>query len=60
MDWIRGLRVQVKPWKNPETGTISEAPPKVFGLPPVRRELSIAELAELIVEKFQKVHKPKE
>lgn len=53
MDYIRGLRVQVEP------GTISEATLLPFALPPVSKELSIAELGELIDEKFERIHKHK-
>jgi hypothetical protein len=53
MDYIRGLRVQVEP------GTISEATLLPFALPPVSKELSIAELGALIDEKFERIHKRK-
>ncbi|MCJ1247055.1 hypothetical protein MMC30_004266 [Trapelia coarctata] len=55
MDGIR-LRVQVMPWQNSASGTINEAPLKAFGLPPVRGDISIAELGELIVDKFERLH----
>lgn len=55
MDGIR-LRVEVMPWQKSAPGTISEAPPKGFLLPPVRKELPIFELCGLIAEKFERLH----